>query len=104
MLRRFGVLRNSWKDKTIFPRDNRGRFNVEDAAAALDIDPDYAKAMYKPIQNTFSVRWHRYPAEGSRTSRPGQNACRRKVMLPLLEKNKKVDRMRNVDYRSFTTF
>ncbi len=103
-MRRLSLLRNAWKDKTTFPRDNRGRFNIEEAATALDIDPDYAKAMFKPIQYTFVMRWHRYPAEGTRASRPGQNACRRKLMLPLMERNKKVNKMREVSRDAFSTF
>ena len=98
------MLRQGWKEKLVFPGDQRGRFNLDEAAKEIDIDPDLAKAMYKPIQYTFNIKSQRYPSESSRSSRPGAESCKRRIMFPLYEKNKRIDKQLQASRHTFSTF
>lgn len=90
--------------KTLFPEDQRGRFNLSAAAAELGIDEGYAASLYKPLHYTFSVKGQRYPGELGRSSRPGSQGSSNEKLFPLYSRNYRLDReLRNLDPRSLTT-
>ncbi|AIN95732.1 hypothetical protein LPMP_070460 [Leishmania panamensis] len=108
MRRTVRVLYNSfergWKDKTVYPLDRRGRFNLDEAAAELELDEAYVASLYKPLHYTYSMKGQRYPAEQGRTSRPGSLAASRDRMFPLYRRNYKLDReLRVLDHRRIST-
>lgn len=76
------LMEGGWKDKMSLPNDNRGRFNLEEAANELQMDPTYVRALYTPIHYTFHKKSQRYPSESGRSSRPGQRSSTRKAMFP----------------------
>ena len=80
-------MEGGWKDKMSFPGDNRGRFNLEEAANELQMDPAYVKALYTPMHYTFYKKAQRYPCETGRSSRPGQRSSTRKAMFPQYMQN-----------------
>ncbi|RNF13912.1 uncharacterized protein Tco025E_06162 [Trypanosoma conorhini] len=71
--------------------DRRGRCSLDEAAAALGLDPAYVAALYKPLHYTFAVRGQHYPAEQGRVSRPGSLSCSRSRMFPLYRRNNRLD-------------
>lgn len=90
--------------KTLFPEDQRGRFNLSAAAAELGIDEKYAASLYKPLHYTYAMKGQRYPAENGKSSRPGSQSSSRKKMFPLYGRNYRLDReLRTLDPRSITT-
>ncbi|RNF04377.1 hypothetical protein TraAM80_05256 [Trypanosoma rangeli] len=95
MLRVVRVLRGpgggGWRSKPIGELDRRGRFNLDEAAAALELDPAYVAALYKPLHYTFAVRGQHYPAEQGRVSRPGSLSCSRSRMFPLYRRDNRLD-------------
>lgn len=109
MLRRttrvlFNSFERGWKDKTVHPFDRRGRFNLDEAAAELQLDEAYVASLYKPVHYTYAVRGQRYPAEQGRTSRPGSVSTSRDRMFPLYRRNYKMDReLRKLNPHRVTT-
>lgn len=94
----------SWRNKTITPGDNRGRFNLDEAAAELQLDEEYVASLFKPMHYTYAVRGQRYPAEQGRSSRPGSVTASRDRMFPLYRRNTRLDReLRQLDRRRITT-
>lgn len=90
--------------KTLFPEDQRGRFNLSAAAAELGIDQEYAASLYKPLHYTYAVKGQRYPAENGKSSRPGSQGSSRKKMFPLYGRNYHLNReLRTLDPRTVTT-
>lgn len=109
MLRRtarflYNSFEKGWKDKTMFPHDRRGRFNLDEAAAELQLDEEYVASLYKPLHYTYSMKGQRYPAEQGRTSRPGSLAASRDRMFPLYRRNYKLNKeLRVLDHHRVTT-
>lgn len=100
----FNSFERGWKNKTIFPFDRRGRFNLDEAAAELQLDEEYVASLYKPLHYTYSMKGQRYPAEQGRTSRPGSLSSSRDRLFPLYRRNYKLDReMRVLDYHRVRT-
>ncbi|EAN85523.1 hypothetical protein C3747_32g372c [Trypanosoma cruzi] len=93
MLRGGRVFRSvgGWRSKPIGEMDRRGRFNFDEAAAALNLDAAYVAALYKPLHYTFAVRGQHYPAEQGRVSRPGSLSSSRNRMFPLYRRNNRLD-------------
>ncbi|KPA74349.1 hypothetical protein ABB37_09330 [Leptomonas pyrrhocoris] len=100
----FNSFERGWKDKTVFPADRRGRFNLDEAAAELQLDEEYVASLYKPLHYTYAMRGQRYPAEQGRTSRPGSLSSSRDRVFPLYKRNYKLNReLRELSYRRVTT-
>jgi hypothetical protein len=88
-----------------FPRDQSGRFNFDEAAAELEMDPNYVRFLYKPMKYTLYIKGSRYPAEYGRKSRPGSNAGSMNHMFPLWRKDAKLHhRLRALKKDKVTTF
>ncbi|KAK7194495.1 hypothetical protein NESM_000366400 [Novymonas esmeraldas] len=109
MLRRtarvlFNSFERGWKEKTVSPHDRRGRFNLDEAAAELQLDEAYVASLYKPLHYTYAMKGQRYPGEQGRSSRPGSLTASRDRMFPLYRRNYKLDReLRVLNYRRIST-
>lgn len=87
------------------PRDQTGRFNLDEAAAELSLDPNYVRALYKPKHYTFAVKSSRYPGERGRSTRPGGVSSSMNHMFPLYKRDSKLHRqLRTVPNSRFSTF
>ncbi|EPY40322.1 hypothetical protein AGDE_03524 [Angomonas deanei] len=109
MLRRsttvlFGSFERNWDNKRVFPHDRTGRFNLDEAALELDLDPEYVASLYRPAHYTYAVRGQRYPAEQGRAGRPGSSSSARDRMFPLYKRNYHLNKeYRVLDWRRVTT-
>lgn len=100
----FSSFERDWRHKDSLPHDRRGRFNLPEAAAELQLDEDYVASLYKPMHYTYAVKGQHYPAEQGRTSRPGSLSSSRNRTFPLYRRNGKLDReLRTLDWRRVTT-
>jgi hypothetical protein len=87
------------------PNDQMGRFNMDEAASELSMDPEYVRALFKPLKYTFFVKSQRYPSEHARSTRPGELASAMDKMFPLHKKNRRLNKeLREVDRSQFSTF
>lgn len=99
-----GSFERSWRNKTVFPFDRRGRFNLDEAASELQLGEEYVASLYKPPHYTYAMKGQRYPAEQGRVSRPGSLSSSRDRMFPLYRRNYKLNsEMRVVEWRRLTT-
>nr|7AOI_Bg Chain Bg, mL99 [Trypanosoma brucei] len=81
-----------------------GRFNMDEAAAALQLNPAYAAALYRPLNYTFHIRGQLYPAQKGRPSRPGSLAASQGRMFPLYQRNDRLDKeLFRLNSRGLTT-
>ncbi|EPY32384.1 hypothetical protein STCU_02838 [Strigomonas culicis] len=100
----YSALERGWQDKTVFPNDRTGHFNLDEAAAELDLDPEYAASLFRPMHYNYSMKGQRYPAEQGRSSRPGSWSSSRDRLFPMYKRNYKMDReLRNLDWKRVTT-
>lgn len=100
----YNSFERSWRNRTVFPNDRRGRFNLDEAAAELGLEEEYVASLYKPLHYTYNVKGQHYPAEQGHTSRPGSLASSRNRMFPLYRRNNRLDReARQLDWRRVTT-
>lgn len=109
MLRKASVLYSSIQigfssHQTLFPNEQRGRFNLSAAASELGLDEAYASSLYKPLHYTYAVKGQRYPAQYVKSSRPGSVGGSSRSIFPLYQRNYRLNReRRELDYRRITT-
>ncbi|KAG8342467.1 hypothetical protein TRVL_06703 [Trypanosoma vivax] len=107
MYRRALCRQRSWGNSQGQPlrlHDPRGRFNLDEAAAALDLDPAYAASLYRPLHYTYHLKGQLYPAERGRPSRPGSLSASRGRMFPLFKRNERLhNQFMRLDRNQLTT-